>query len=47
MQRLAQLVVDRRVRMLLEDPLDERLIVERGRRDRGVGVRSKTTGIEP
>ena len=46
-QRGAKLVADRRTCVLIQDPLDEEIAFEGGRRDRGVGIRSKVTPIHP
>jgi len=46
-QDAAQLLVDRRRCVILENLLDQTVIFERGRRDRGVGIRSKVTLVQP
>jgi hypothetical protein len=40
-QRCAKLYADRRYRVLVQDLLDYEIAIEGGRRDRGVGIRSK------
>jgi hypothetical protein len=40
-QRCAKLFADRGCRVLVQNLLDEKIVVEGGRRDRGVGIRSK------
>ena len=44
-QRCAKLFADRRGRVLVQNLLDEEIAVESGRRDRGVGIRSKVALI--
>jgi hypothetical protein len=46
-QCCAKLLADRRACVLSQNLLDEGLAVEGGRRDRGVGVRSKVALIHP
>ena len=45
-QHSTQSFVDRRAGIVLEDLLREVVVVKSGRRDRGVGVRSKGAGVE-
>jgi hypothetical protein len=44
-QRCAKLFADRSCRVLVQNLLDEKIVVEGGRRDRGVGIRSKVALI--
>jgi hypothetical protein len=45
-ERRAELVADRRCRVVVQDLVDEVTVVEGGRRDRGVGIRSKGTLVQ-
>jgi len=46
-QCCAELVADRRRRVIVQNLLDQGIALERGRRDRGVGIRSKVALIQP
>jgi len=46
-QRCAKPLADRRAGVFVQYLLDERLTIEGGRRDRGVGIRSKVALIHP
>ena len=44
-QRCAKLLADRRCRVIVQNLFDEEIAIEGGRRDRGVGIRSKVAPI--
>jgi hypothetical protein len=46
-QRRSQLLVNRRVRVVVQHPLGQRVVSKGGRRDRGVSVGSKQTLVQP
>jgi hypothetical protein len=45
-QSQAKLLADRRCRVIVQNLLDQQIAVKSGRRDRGVGVRSKVALIQ-